>query len=45
MKFDEDVCVLGAEDLRVAVVEGQVRIEEYDGSESFVTRDTDNDWL
>jgi len=30
----EYVCVLGASDLAVLSVEGRVRIEEYDGSES-----------
>ena len=35
------VCMLGASDLRVVDVSGRVRIEEYDGSESYVTSDTD----
>lgn len=39
------VCVLGADDLKVAEVEGQVRIAEYDGNESYVTRATDTEWL
>ena len=32
---DEYVCILGADDLRVATVSGRVRIDEYDGNESF----------
>lgn len=44
-RFGEDACVLGATQLQVAEVEGQVRIEEYDGSESYVTRDTETGWL
>ncbi len=39
------VCVLGADDLQVATVDGPVRIEEYDGFESYKTRDTDTEWL
>jgi hypothetical protein len=44
-KFGERICILGADDLKVYEVEGQVRITEYDGSESFVTRAEDNDWM
>ena len=32
----EYVCVIGCDDLEVATVDGPVRIEEYDGSESIV---------
>jgi hypothetical protein len=40
----EYVCVIGATDLKVATVDGLVRIEEYDGFERIVTNDND-DWL
>lgn len=45
-KFNEDyVCVLGARDLKVAEVKGLVRIEEYDGSESYVEQGDDEGWM
>lgn len=31
--------------LVVAEVEGEVRLDEYDGSESYTTRGTDTEWL
>lgn len=45
--FGEDlhVCILGADDLQVLEVEGEVKIEEYDGFESVVTRNTDTGWM
>ncbi len=36
---DEHVCLLGADDLRVAQVSGPFRVHEYDGSESIMLRD------
>jgi hypothetical protein len=39
------VCVLGADSLRIAEVNGEVKIEEYDGYERYITRDTDTGWL
>lgn len=45
-KFGTDPYVGGAHQLRVVEVEGQVKIEEYDGSESYLTRGADeNEWM
>jgi hypothetical protein len=45
-KFNEDyVCVLGAENLRVAEVAGRVRLHEYDGAESFEEEGCFEGWL
>ena len=41
---DDYLCVLGAKQLSVATIHGQFIVEEYDGSESFRYRDTE-DWL
>lgn len=39
------VCVLGATDLKVAKVSGRVRIDEYDGSETYVEEGCDEGWM
>ncbi len=45
-KFDSDhVCVLGADSLRVIVVDGKVRINEYDGSESVEVEGDYDGWM
>jgi len=45
-KFNaEHVCMLGADGLQVMEVDGDVRIEEYDGSESVITRQSDSGWM
>jgi hypothetical protein len=45
-KFGESyVCFLGAENLKVATVSGKVRINEYDGSESYEEEGSYNEWL
>lgn len=45
-KFDEDyVCVLGAKDLKVAKVTGRVRINEYDGNESYEEEGEYSGWM
>lgn len=41
----EYVCILGASDLEVVTVNGQVRVEEYDGNESLRYRDDDDGWM
>lgn len=40
---DGHICVLGAQDLRVAEVSGRYRISEYDGSES-IREESDEVW-
>ena len=45
-KFNEDyVCTLGSNSLVVAKVNGRVRINEYDGSESYEEENNYNGWL
>jgi hypothetical protein len=45
-KFGKEyTCCLGARDLRVAEVNGLVRIEEYDGNESYVIQGQDEGWM
>jgi hypothetical protein len=45
-KFGQDyTCCLGAYDLQVAYVNGMVRIEEYDGNESYVVQGDDEGWM
>ncbi len=45
-KFGSDyVCTLGADDLRVATVNGRVRIHEYDGSERLEEEDSYDGWM
>jgi hypothetical protein len=39
------VCILGAQQLRIAEIDGEVKIEEYDGSESYLTREMDTGWM
>lgn len=41
----EYTCFLGAPNLRVVTVEGDVRIDEYDGNESLITRYSDDGWF
>lgn len=38
------VCILGASGLHVETVYGQIKIEEYDGYESYISRDDDSEW-
>jgi hypothetical protein len=42
---DGHICLLGARDLRVAEVNGLVRIKEYDGNESYVVQGQDEGWM
>ena len=45
-KFGADyVCVLGADQLRVATVSGRVRIEDYDGNESIEEEGEFSGWM
>jgi hypothetical protein len=45
-KFGADyVCVLGADQLRVATVSGRVRIDDYDGNESFEEEGGFSGWM
>jgi hypothetical protein len=44
-KFGEDPYVGGARDLEVIEVEGEVKIDEYDGFESVTTRYDNEGWL
>ena len=45
-KFGEDyVCILGADNLEVAEVTGRVKINEYDGFESFDREGDDEGWM
>lgn len=45
-KFGETyVCILGASDLEVVTVSGLVRVNEYDGSESYESQGEFNDWI
>lgn len=45
-KFDESyICVLGADQLRVAEVSGLVRIKDYDGSESIEEQGECEGWM
>ena len=42
---DAYVCLLGADDLKVATVNGRVRIHEYDGNESYEEEGTFEGWV
>lgn len=45
-RFGESyVCLLGADDLKVATVKGRVRIHEYDGSESYEEEGEYRGWV
>lgn len=45
-KFNVDyVCILGADNLRVATVKGRVRIHEYAGYESIEEEDSYEGWM
>ena len=41
----KDFYVGGARDLVVQEIEGEFKVEEYDGFESVLTRDDDTDWI